>query len=222
MCILSFVYFFLPHNHDHQHGPFINKLPPTSDLATWQKINPEIFALLEFTSDDVTTQIPIIYTANGDHYMLHDIYGHYDTMGAVFMEKQISPLSSSNNYIINGHSSKTKNWNFTFLKKYNDLDYFTKHPEFTFIDKQGTHQYQIISFSEYDLDDQDTYLGWHNNYFASYAEAKNMFDNTLAYTINRVDGFYYHQQQMITLVTCNMQKHNARYVLQAVEKTERK
>lgn len=187
-------------------------------LKDWQKINPEIFALLKFTIDDKITSIPIIYTDNGDYYMLHDPWGNYDTMGSCFMEKQLSPLETSNNYIINGHSSKTKDWNFTFLKNYADKAYFDKHQEFKLIDEDGEHIYQIISFCEYDLDNPDTYLDWHNNYYANYEQVKTMFDNTLNYAINHIDGFYYHNQQLITLVTCNMQKNNARFVLQAYER----
>lgn len=192
-----------------------------STLEAWQKINPDIFALLQFSTSDIIHQIPIIYTDKGDHYMVHDPFGNYDTMGSVFMEKQLCPIDDSNNFIINGHSSKTKNWNFTFLKNYSDQAYFQENPEFLFIDAKGTHQYRIISFSEYDLDDPSTYLDWHNNYFASYEQLKTMLDATLPYVINRIDGFYYQNQQLITLVTCNMQKPNARYVLLAYENTER-
>lgn len=190
-------------------------------LEDWQKINPDIFCLLQFFASDIIHQIPVIYTDDGDYYMLHDPFGNYDTMGSIFMEKQLCPKDISNNFIINGHSSKTKNWNFTFLKNYVDPVYFQEHPEFLLIDDKGSHHYRIISFSEYDLDAQSTYLDWHNNYFASYEQLKTMLDASLPYVINRINGFYYQDQQLITLVTCNMQKPNSRYVLLAYENTER-
>lgn len=152
--------------------------------------------------------------------MKQNLWGDYDTMGSVFIEKDISPYKGSKNWLINGHSSKTKVWNFTFMKKYANKNYFNQHNTFIVEDGNGYHTYQVVSFAEYDLSlgEDNLYLGWFNNKFESIEEVVNMFKNTDPYVLQRNNEFNYKGQQIITLVTCNMEKKDARYVLMGVEK----
>lgn len=191
----------------------------TTSTKTMTIDNQDIIFYLEFDNDDQYHLIPIVYTENGDYYMLHDINGNYDTMGTCFMEKEIVDINISNNYIINGHSSLTKNRNFTFLKNYADIDYFNHNNTFKLIDtNNNSYTYQIIGLASFDLMDENTYLDWYNSYFKDYDEFNNIMNNTLPYFINHIEGFSYHGQQLITLITCDMTKEDTRYVLFAYRK----
>lgn len=186
-------------------------------LQEWQEINNDVVFLLKFQDADILHSIPVVYTDDGDYYMKHNVYGNYDTMGAVFMEEQDSPIEDSNNYLINGHSSKTKNWSFTFFKNFVRESYFDANSEFILEDDLDEHQYKIISFAEYDIDQEEVYLDWYNNVIQDYDHLKEIMTNSEPYIINRIDGFTYHGQQLLTLITCNMDKKNSRYVLTAIE-----
>lgn len=186
-------------------------------LKEWQEINSDVVFLLKFQDADILHNIPVVYTDDGDYYMKHNLYGNYDTMGAVFMEKQDSPIDSSNNYLINGHASKTKNWSFTFLKNYVRKSYFDANGEFILEDDVGEHKYKIVSFAEYDIDQPEVYLDWYNNVIQDYEHLKEIMTKSEPYILNRIDGYTYQGQQLITLITCNMDKENSRYVLTAIE-----
>lgn len=184
-------------------------------LEEWQQINNEVIWMLTFNDDDIVHSIPVVYTENGDHYMRHNLYGEYDSMGSVFMEAQDSPLESVN-WIINGHSSKTKNWAFTFMKHYADPDYFNNHSTFTLEDADGLHTYKVLSFGEYDVSDE-FFDGWYQSAFRSHQDVVDMLNDTTANLINHVDHFTYRGQQLMTLITCDMNEDDTRYVLTAYE-----
>lgn len=187
-------------------------------LKEWQEINEDVVMVLEFTSNDILHNIPVLEVDNGDKYMKRNPWGKYDTMGSVFMEKEISPYEGSNNWLINGHSSKTKDWNFTFLKNYAKQDYLNKYSTFQVELEDGFHTYRILSFAEYDLElNEDTiYMGWYNNNF-TVDEGLTMIKETLHYLLSSNPGTQYQGQQMITVITCNMNKKDSRYVLMGIE-----
>lgn len=188
-------------------------------LKEWQEINSNIVFVLEFVSDGVLHNIPVLLTDNGDRYMKRNPWGEYDSMGSVFIEKDVSPVNDSENWLINGHSSYYKDWNLTFLKKYKDLNYFIANSTFMLEDENGIHTFQIISFSEYDLEgEENIYLGWYNNKFNSDKNVVDMFKLTNPYVIQKNQGISYDGEQLVTLITCNMKKSDSRYVLMAIEK----
>lgn len=187
-------------------------------LKEWQEVNQNVVMVLEFNSNGILHNIPVLEVENGDKYMKRNPWGNYDTMGSVFMEKEISPFIGSNNWLINGHSSFNKDWNFTFLKNYSNKDYFNKHSIYQVEMEDGFHSFKIVSFAEYDYDlgEEQLYLGWYHNNF-SIKEGISMFKETLPYTLVLSAGVEYQGQQIMTLITCNMKKKDSRYVLMAIE-----
>ncbi len=186
-------------------------------LSDYQTINNEVKYLIEFQNEDGMVQMPILVSSNPDYYMLHNVDKEYDTMGALFIDETQCPDNGSNNRIVFGHSSKTKDYNFTFLKEYAQKEYYDRFGTLTLSDDISSRTYQIVSFARYDLDDEDVYLGWHNNLFATDQDARNMFLETKPYLLQKTDGAVYSGQQILTLVTCDMSAENARFVLTALE-----
>lgn len=187
-------------------------------LVEWQKINPNIVMVLEFSSSGKLHNIPVLEVNDGDKYMNRNPWGTYDSMGSVFMETNISPFEQSNNWLINGHSSLTKDWNLSFLKNYVKPKYFESNATFQVELKDGFHLYRIVSFAEYDLDqvEDSVYMGWYQNNF-TVDEATSMFNLTSQYILQKTSNYIYTGKQMLTLITCNMNKKDSRYVLMAVE-----
>lgn len=216
MILLMIIIIIILPKKDHISNVTVTK---TANKETITEDNKDIIFYLEFANNDQYHLIPIVYTDNADYYMLHDLNGNYDTIGTCFMEKEIVDITTANNYIINGHSSLTKDRNFTFLKNYCDPDYFNTNTTFTLIDlNEDRFEYQIIGIASFDLTNEDTYLDWYSSYFKDYYEFNTIMNNTLPYFINHIEGFSYHNQQLITLITCDMNKEDTRFVLFAYRK----
>lgn len=187
-------------------------------LAEWQEINKNVVMVLEFDSEGVLHNIPVLEVDNGDKYMNRNLWGNYDIMGSVFIEKEVSPVATSNNWIINGHSSYNDNWGVTFLRKYSKQGYMNKNSTFQVEMADGFHVYKIVGFYEYDYDqgEDNLYFGWYNSNFTK-NEASKMFMQTEPFSLSKNDGLEYSGQQLITFITCNMAKRDSRFVLMAFE-----
>ncbi len=181
-------------------------------LEDWQRINPDVKYLLEFRDEGVLRSIPVVSVRNDETVMKHNLHGEYDTMGSVFTDAM---TYEPDNLVIYGHASKTKDWNFTFLKKFADQAYFMNHPEFTLMEESGRKNCLIVSFGEYDLDEESVYLGWADAGMPLEEERKEMFLNTIPYLIQKRDGVMDSGLGIVTLVTCNLNGSDVRYVLQA-------
>lgn len=183
-------------------------------LQDWQAVNDEVYGILRFQDDDCIRSIPVLKTSSPDYAMRHNLYGDYDTMGSVFCD---STEEKPWNLVIYGHSSLTKDRCFTFLKKMQDAAYYGRHPGFEMETIHDTEHYRILSFARYDMDDAETWTGWAESSFADADEVENMFQTSVPYLLQRTDGVPYQGENVITLVTCDMNAPNSRFVLQAIQ-----
>lgn len=188
--------------------------PVLKTLEEWQEINPDVVMLLEFEDEEIYRSIPIVYREEEpDYYYKRSVYGKKDSMGTAFLDEICN--MTSQNLIINGHSSKRNTFQFTFLKKYCDEEYFDEHPIFKMIDDEGEHTYLIVSIAEVDMN-EDCYLGWYTDGFNNANEVKEMFEEIKPYAHHQRE-ITYQGQGMITLITCNMEEENSRYVIQGIK-----
>lgn len=190
-----------------------------SELEAWQKVNPEVGVVLEYEDEEKLRTIPVMFTPEDrDKYYRLDIYGSYDSMGTAFVDDN-STLESQN-LIINGHSSKTKDQQFTFLKQFAEETYFNDHEQIVLIDETGEHRYQIILFAEFDLTLQEEgielYSDWYNGSFRSQKDIEEMLERMSELALQKRE-FRYEGEKLLTLITCNMSKEDSRYVLMALE-----
>ena len=190
---------------------------PPCTLAQWQAVNPEVRLLLKFPGGDDVRVLPVLETHDGEYYMNHNLYHQYDCMGALFADAALCPLAASQNWIISGHSSKTQDWNLTFLKQYAEAEYYRLHPFLEMEEESGTSRYRVASFGRYDLEKEETCLDWTANQFADRDAVLEMFRNTEPHLLNHTDGLQYQGQRILTVVTCDMDSADARFVLQALE-----
>lgn len=184
-------------------------------VEEWQKINPEVICVLRFLDDEGFRSIPILATRQPEFYFKHNVFGNYDSMGATFIDLMVTDINSDN-HIIFGHSSKTEDWNFSFLKKYENEEFFDKYQSF-WIDLPGGEEqiYNILMLERYDIEEDD-YFEWASDYFNSSENAIEMFQESSKHAIQIRNGLTYQGQEIITLVTCDMNGKDNRYVLHAI------
>ena len=181
-------------------------------LEAWQKINPRVKYVLRFTDKDKYRAIPVVCTPDAAYALKHNVRGENDTMGSVFCD----PCASNPvNLVIYGHSSKTKDWCFTFLKQYRDKDYFQNHPSFLLESQEGLIPCRIISSATYDLE-EETETGWADPNTGNTEEVMQMIKDSIPYLDQRREGEVYEGGGLVTLVTCDMEKTDSRIVIQAL------
>lgn len=211
--------FLIPKEKTIAHQFIIQEKENPKTLQQWQKENPDILYLLEFDEGKTKHSIPIVYTPQEPmKYFRMSIYHEKDSLGTAFLDENCTP--ESQNRLINGHSSKTKNLQFTFLKNYTHPDYFSQHDTFIMEDDTGKKSYQIVAFCEFDMSQTPLYIGWLNDHFPTLKATQNMFTLIEPYAIHKQD-FLYQGERILSLITCNMEKENSRYVLFAIELSEK-
>ena len=181
-------------------------------LKDWQKINPKVKYVLIFPDETEKRTIPVIAAPSDDYALKHNVRNEYDTMGSVFCDPSaVTP----ENLVIYGHSSKTKDWNFTFFRKYRDPEYYHSHPSLYLEEESGIVPCSIVSFASYDME-KDEYVGWANSQLSGREEILAMFEKTAANLIQKTSGLSYHGEGIVTLVTCDMDQKDTRLVIQAL------
>lgn len=207
-----------------------NKIIEVKDISTQEvvteldklqsTINKDIVGYFTFeqnTNPD-TNILPVLLT-EGDYYMNHDLYGKKDGCGAVFIDKK-EVSDESNNIIVYGHSSIKKDCNFTFFKSYKEKTYFDNNEFFTYTDSSNNEKkYQILFMSMIDLESSEgAYLDWYNSYFHSTEEFIEVLNKTSEFSVTDKRPFTLDENdKILTLVTCDMSKKDARFVLFAKE-----
>jgi len=182
------------------------------NLKAWQKINPDVKYVLTFPDEERKRTIPVLATPSVSYVMKHNIRNEYDTMGSVFCDPS---FDEPENLVIYGHSSQTKDWNFTFFRNYADPQYYRSHPSILLESESGICPCRIVSLASYDME-KDEYLGWADSTLSGTEEIAAMFQNTVENLIQHTDGFVYHGGGIVTLVTCDMNQNDTRYVIQAM------
>lgn len=184
-------------------------------LDEYQKINPYVFAIVEFDNTDGVHRIPVIETfssLDGDYWMNHDVYGNQDTLGSAFVDEH-TPLNDDFNHIlINGHSSFDDSRMFTFMLHYADSDYFNDNPSFKLISDLGVENYTIISFAHYPMEQSIHTTGIFLNSRIQVADIKNYQIEDEPYIVHWRDANY-SASRYISFVTCDQKDKSNRYIL---------
>lgn len=177
-------------------------------FAAYSSINKDVAYVLCLEDDDIPRVIPVVYTPDDyDKYFRLDLYKQYDSMGTVFVDDNSS--LESFHLILNGHSSLTKDTHFTFLKKYADENYFTMHPYFQLESAEGVETYFVIGFYEIDLEkEKEPYLG----FYQGEIDLKEVMEEMKPYVLQS-RSYHSDTNRLLTLITCNMQKKDSRYLL---------
>lgn len=188
-------------------------------LEEYMDINPYVFGLLSFNDQGILRNIPIVESKNkqwGDYWMTHNVFFEDDTLGCAFLDEQ-TPLNSSNNLRINGHASYANNRMFTFLKQYLDSDYFNIHATFILEELFAKSTYEIIFMARYDVESDSLVSANWLQANLSKTDVEKMMEADKDAIIQIRELSLTEQEKYITLVSCDMQHKNYRYVVFAHE-----
>lgn len=196
-------------------GEAVSQTNDYNDSSKWlsydeyKAINDELVGILQFSD----RQFPVVQTTDNETYLSTSIYGNYDIFGTPFLDAAID-LDDTENLIIYGHSTYSKDLVFTFLANYVENESWGENNRyFYWIDDTGTYEYSVIAVMKINVDEDDRYwytINWNSNM------------EKVAYVmeiINRAEVHYAtsfnYTRNYITLVTCTMDDDDERYVAMA-------
>lgn len=180
-------------------------------LEEWQAINSDVVGVLEFSD----RQFPVVQTSDNEIYLNTSIYGVYDIFGVPFVDYSID-LDDTDNIIIYAHSTYRKDLLFTFFEDYiNNPDNVTDKMTFTWTDETGTYKYRIIAGTQIDANSEDKDMYWYEFEFTTKLEKTDYVVSMLENADVIFDTSYNPNGTLITLVTCNMDNDDERYILTA-------
>lgn len=188
------------------------------ELKELRNQNPDVCCFLVFDTPNGEESLPVVYTPyDYDAYFRKDLNGEYDRMGTLFVDDSSSP--SSRNLIINGHSSKTAEGGLTLLKNYREADYAKKYGRFRVVTEEEEITYDLLTLFEYDYALSEDYpYGFYHGEFESEEEVRNMLEEVKKYSITQSGIEFDESSRYLTLITCNMEKENSRFILIAAER----
>lgn len=118
------------------------------DFAQLAEINPEIYAWI--TIEDTNINYPICQReGDNEFYLHHDMYQQERFAGSIYTEDCNSKDFSDPNTVIYGHNMKNKSM-FQNLHKYEDYDFFVKHPTVMIYTPDKVRTYQVFAAYKYD------------------------------------------------------------------------
>lgn len=178
--------------------------------------NPDLFGWL--TIADTTIDYPVMHTPDDPEKYLHaNFAGQYNFAGTPFVDGACDP--DSDNLIIYAHNMLDGSM-FRGLLKYQQKDYWQRHPSITFDTLYEEQEYEVLAaffdrvyyktedcFKFYQFIDAEDEADFENA-MANYRE-KALYDTGVEATYG---------DQLITLVTCSSHVENGRFVVVARKK----
>lgn len=202
-------------------APTVTPAPtPTAPLTILEKYaadaekNPDMYGWLQIEGTKV--DYPVMHTPDDPEKYLYKSFNGWPTAsGSLFMDAKCAP--DSDNLIIYGHNIKNGTM-FNSILKYEQIDYFQKHPVVKFDTLYEEQEYEVMSafydrvyyksetdvFKFYQFIDADDEA--HFNSAVETLKEKSIYDTgvTAAYG-----------DQLIMLVTCAYHTDNGRFVVVA-------
>lgn len=188
-------------------------LPVLHQYQALYEKNPEMVGWIRI--DDTKVNYPVMHTPqNPEKYLHTDFTGEYSFAGVPFLDAKCSP--DSDNLLIYGHNM-SDGYMFRSLLKYENRDYWKKHPIIHFDTLYEEQEYEVLAAF------YDRVYTKQENVFKFYqfinAEDEEDFDNAInefrakALYDTKVEASY--GDQLITLVTCAYHTDNGRFVVVA-------
>lgn len=183
--------------------------PALHDLTALQKDNPDCIGWVSIS--DTPIDFPVMQSKNvPEFYLKHDFERNYSEYGLPFLDARCD-LDTSGNLMIYGHHMNDGSM-FSALLKYEDKDYFEKHPEVILETEHGAESYAVAAvlcvagsyepdewsiFNCFDITEQDI----------REIAARQLYDTG----VGLAPG-----EQILTLATCEYSQRNGRLAVIAV------
>ena len=175
----------------------------------YKAINNDVIGMLDFYD----RRFPVVQAADNEEYLHTSIYGEEDIFGVPFLDANIDPIEDDN-LIIHAHSTYDKDLLFTFFEDYiNNPEWGKEHRNFIWTTDEGSFEYSIIAVTKIDATKEGKDLYWYkwnwNNNMEKTAYVMDMINEANVY----YSTTYNYNEKLLTLVTCNMDNDDERYIL---------
>ena len=188
-----------------------------NDKAKWlsyeeyKTINSDVVGMIEFSD----RRFPVVQAEDNDEYLHTSIYGQEDIFGVPFVDATID-LDDTENIIIHAHSTYNKDLLFTFFEDYvNNPSWGETNLEFKWTDDTGTYNYMILAATKIDATKEGKDLYWYKSDFGDKQEKTAYVVEMLEKANVTYSTSYNPTAKVISLVTCNMDNDDERYILTA-------
>lgn len=184
------------------------------EYETLYNSNKKLIGWIEI--DDTKIDYPVLQCGDNTYYLNHNFDQEEDRNGSIFLDYRCDVIQGNDNYILYGHHMSSGKM-FAALEKYEDKDYYEKHPYIRFDTIYEKQTFQVmyvfrsrvyneddVVFKYYDFIDVNS-----ENEFVSYM--REMEEETFYNT--GVTASY--GEQLLTLSTCDYNEKNGRFVVVA-------
>jgi sortase B len=174
-----------------------------TDMAGWIRV------------DGTGIDYPVMYTAD-DFYLSHGFDKAESRSGVPFIDKRCAIVPFGTNTIIYGHHMKNGTM-FAGLERYEDEDFFEKHPTVRFYTLYEQREYEIIAvFKSQIYRKSDTVFKHYNFLNAEDAAAYDEYiANIKALSLYDTGVTAAYRDELITLATCAYHTENGQFVVVA-------
>ncbi len=180
------------------------------DFAYFKEINEDVVFALYFT-DRV---LPVVYNRDNEFYVRRDLAKKNSSMGTPFVDKY-SGLNGKN-ILIHAHSSLNNERMFTFFKYFCDQKYYDEHSFFLVEDEKEIKEMEIFAVMRIDLN-HDDYRDWMKHEWRNDVEFMNFIKEIKKRSLIESNLEIESDDSIMTLVTCDMNVDNGRFLVFAKE-----
>lgn len=180
-----------------------------------QKRNEDIVGWLEIEGTNIN--YPVLQGTDDKYYMTHNYKKEKSRKGSIFLSKDYDWKSPSSNLLIYGHNLKNGTM-FEELLKYEDEDFYKKHPIIRFTTKDEDKEYEIISVFK-----SRVYYKSEKNVFRYYyfinaeteEEYNEFIENAKEASLYDIKKTAKYNDELITLSTCSYHTEDGRFAVVA-------
>ena len=171
--------------------------------------NNDLKGYIEFKANN--KKFPIMQTTNNEYYLYHTPDNKQSNKGSIFLDYRVN-IDTSKKLIIYGHSSRTKDFPFNFLKNYHDAEYYQNNKYIDIITGTTTKRYEI--FSVYVETEDFSYM---NTNFADDQDYLNHINDLKEKSIYKTKTNLSKEDEILIIQTCSThndyQKYKNKYLL---------
>lgn len=176
--------------------------------------NPEIVGWIYIP--DTNINFPLLRAKNNQKYLSLSYNLKLTNSGSIFMDFRNSSDFSSDNTVIYGHNMKNGGM-FGSLKKYADIDYLKEHSYIYIFTNERIIKYRIFAAYKTENDSES-----YTRDFSENISFKDYLNYVIASAGNNVYEPIEEQAPLMMLSTCTSVSHTERFVVNAVQISERR
>lgn len=178
-----------------------------------QEQNNDIVGWIEIK--DTNINYPVLQGSDNEFYLTHNYKKEKTEKGSIFLTKDYDWNKPSCNLLIYGHNIRNGQM-FQDLLKYEDKEFYYKHPTIRFTTEDEDAEYEIISAFK-----SKVYYKYEKNVFKYYdfvnanteEEYNDFVENAKNASLYETGIEVEYNEQLITLITCSYHTEDGRFVL---------